>query len=61
MVQAIGIESMVTRARLRYTRDYLTLGICDLIKPAVMNLSTDLAYRQCHYVEKSTQAEKGTL
>ena len=27
---------MVTRAGLRYTRDYLTSGICSLIKPAAM-------------------------
>ena len=27
---------MVTRAGLRYTRDYLTPGICSLIKPAAM-------------------------
>ena len=32
----IGMESMVTRARLRYTRDYLPPGICSLIKPAAM-------------------------
>ena len=33
-VPVIGVESMVTRAGLRYTRDYLTPGICSLIKPA---------------------------
>ena len=33
----IGAESMVTRARLRYTRDYLTPGICSVIKPAAMD------------------------
>ena len=32
----IGVESMVTRTGLRYTRDYLTPGICSLIKPAAM-------------------------
>ena len=32
----IGVESMVTRAGLRYTRDYLAPGICSLIKPAAM-------------------------
>ena len=32
-VPLIGMESMVTRARLRYTRDYLTSGICSLINP----------------------------
>ena len=32
----IVIESMVTRVRLRYTRDYLTPGICSLIKPGAM-------------------------
>ena len=30
------IESMVTRARPSYTRDFLTLGICSLIMPAAM-------------------------
>ena len=35
-VLAIGVESMVTRAGLRYTRDYLTPGICSIIKPAAM-------------------------
>ena len=30
------VESLVTRAGLRYTRDYLTPGICSLIKPAAM-------------------------
>ena len=34
-VPVIGVESMVTRAGLRYT-DYLTPGICSLIKPAAM-------------------------
>ena len=29
-------ESMVTRARPSYTRDFLTPGICSLIKPAAM-------------------------
>ena len=28
--------SMVTHTRLRYTRDYLTPGICSLIKPAAI-------------------------
>ena len=32
----IAIESMVTRARPSYTQDFLTLGICSLIKPAAM-------------------------
>ena len=36
MVSVIGMESMVTHARLRYIRDYLTPGICSLIKPAAM-------------------------
>ena len=35
-VPVITIESMVTRARPRYTRDFLTQGICSLIKPAAM-------------------------
>ena len=35
-VPVIGVESMVTRAGLRYTRDYLTTVICSLIKPAAM-------------------------
>ena len=32
----VGMESMVTRTGLRYTQDYLKLGICSLIKPAAM-------------------------
>ena len=32
----ITIESMVTCACLHYTRDYLTQGICHLIKPIAM-------------------------
>ena len=32
----IGIERMVTRARLPYTKDYLPPGICSLMKPASM-------------------------
>ena len=32
----IGGESMMTRAGFRYTHDYLTPGICTLIKPAAM-------------------------
>ena len=35
-VPVITIESMVTRARPSYTRDFLTPGICSLIKPAAM-------------------------
>ena len=35
-VSAMGMGSMVTRARLHYTRDYLTPRICSLIKPAAM-------------------------
>ena len=35
-VPVFGIKSMVIRVRLRYTRDYLTPGICSLIKPAAM-------------------------
>ena len=35
-VQVIGMESMVTRPPLRYTWEYLPLGICSLIKPAAM-------------------------
>ena len=35
-VLVIAIESMVTRARPSYTRDFLTPGICSLIKPAAM-------------------------
>ena len=35
-VPVIGMEGMVPRARLRYTRSYLTPGICSLIKHAVM-------------------------
>ena len=33
-VPVIGMESIVTRARLRYTWDSLPPGICRLIKPA---------------------------
>ena len=42
MVYALGVGvggsmgGMVTRARLRYTEDYLTPNICGLIKPAAM-------------------------
>ena len=32
----IGVESMVTCTSLRYTWDYLMLGICGLIKPDAM-------------------------
>ena len=32
-VKAFGMESMIARARLRFTRDYLATGICSLIKP----------------------------
>ena len=43
-VPLIGLASMVTRAELLYTRDYLTPGICSLIKPATMeNLMSFLA------------------
>ena len=35
-VSLIGVESMVTQAGLRYTRDYLTPGICRPIKPAAI-------------------------
>ena len=35
-VPVIGVESMVTRAGLLYTRDYLTPGTCSLIKPAAV-------------------------
>ena len=35
-VPVITIESMVKRARPSYTRDFLTPGICSLIKPAAM-------------------------
>ena len=35
-VPVISMESMVTRAPLRYTQDFLPLGICNLIKPASM-------------------------
>ena len=36
MVPVIAIESMVTHAHPSYTRDFLTPGICSLIKPAAM-------------------------
>ena len=32
----IGVENMVTPTGLRYTRDYLTPGVCSLIKPTAM-------------------------
>ena len=35
-VPVIGLESVVTHARLRYTREYLPPCICSLIKPADM-------------------------
>ena len=35
-VSVIHNESMVTRACLRYTRDYLTSGICSLINPLLL-------------------------
>ena len=35
-VPVIGVESMVTRTGLRYTRDYLTPGICSLMKSAAI-------------------------
>ena len=35
-VPVIAIESMAIRARPSYTRDFLTPGICSLIKPAAM-------------------------
>ena len=35
-VSVIGMESMVPRDRLSYTRDYLPPGICSLIKPTAM-------------------------
>ena len=54
IVPVIGIESMVPRAR-------LTLGICSLIKPAAMNLSTDLALKQYHYVRNVNTNRKETL
>ena len=38
-LKVIGIEGMVTRARLRYTQDYLMPGICSLIKPIAMEKS----------------------
>ena len=36
MVPVIAIENMVTRAGPSYMRDFLTPGICSLIKPAAM-------------------------
>ena len=45
----ITIESMVTRARPSYTRDFLTPGICSLIKPAAM-------VNWCNFPPKSTQS-----
>ena len=33
-MQVIGIESVVTQARFRYTRGHLAPCICSLIKPA---------------------------
>ena len=35
-VPVIGMKSIVTRARLRDTHDYLPSGICSLINPAAM-------------------------
>ena len=36
MVPVIGMESMTTHTRLRYTQDYLTPDICSLSKPITM-------------------------
>ena len=44
----VGMESMVTRARLRYTRGYLTPGICSLIKAAAMKKMNALSRRNPH-------------
>ena len=41
--------AFVTRASLRYTQDYLTPGICSIIKPAAMG-------NWCHFPLKSTQS-----
>ena len=38
LVSVIGMERMVTLARLRYTRAYLPLGIFSLIKHAAMGI-----------------------
>ena len=36
LVHVTVMEVTVSRARFRYTREYFALGICRLIKPAVM-------------------------
>ena len=36
IVSMIGMDGTASRARLRYPRDFLTPGICSLIKPAAM-------------------------
>ena len=36
MIPVIGMENMVTCASLSYTQDYLTPGICSLIKPTAV-------------------------
>ena len=38
----------MTRAGLRYTRDYLTPGICSLIKPAAMEKLISFRARNPH-------------
>ena len=40
----IGVESMVPRAGLRYTRAYLTPGICSQIKPTAMEQGKSEAF-----------------
>ena len=41
-VPVIGMESMGTRTRIRYTRDYLPPGICSLIKPTAIAKSISI-------------------
>ena len=49
MVHEIGMESAVSRARLPYTRKYLTPGTCSLTKPTAME-------NWCRFPPKCTQS-----
>ena len=35
-IKGVSMDSMVLRAYLRHKRDYLTPGICNIIKPTAM-------------------------
>ena len=48
MVLMIGKEGMVTRARIRYKRDYLTPGMCSLNKCAVFFFNDAISRQNPH-------------